>query len=72
MSHNELLAQLRKMRQRIVLTLETIPTCGCSERTIERRRIASAYLKEAELIAKEVYDEIEIQEGERLAKSATA
>ena len=71
MSENELLALLRKLKQRLVLAKETYPACGCSSKTIERRRVASAYLKEAEAIAKEVYDEIEIREGERLSKAVS-
>ena len=66
MSENELLALVRKLQQRILLARETYPTCGCSEKTIERRRVASAYLAEAAVIAKEVQDEIELQFGERL------
>lgn len=71
MNENELLALVKKIQQRIILAKETYPACGCSNKTIERRRVASAYLKEAEMMVKEVYDEIELQQGERLAKTVT-
>lgn len=68
MNENEILALVKKLEQRILLAKETYPTCGCSNRTIERRKEASAYLNEAAAIAKEVHDEIQIQQGEKLLR----
>jgi hypothetical protein len=68
MTHNELLALLQRLETRITLAKETLPICGCSTGAVERRREASGYLQEAEILAKEIHDEVELQHGERLVR----